>query len=75
MMLQDLTEADTGMTMKASWGAVQGLEALAKAIDEMKKALRKSSRFSVKMDEPTLPAVCTSLILVVGWRVYQLKIF
>lgn len=74
-MLQELTEADTGMTMKAGWGVVQGLEALAKAIDEMKKALRRSSRFSVKMDEPTLPAVRTSLILVVGWRMYQLKIF
>lgn len=75
MMLQELSKVDTGMTMKTGWGAVQGLEALAKAIDEMKKALRKSSRFSVKMDEPTLPAVRTSLILVVGWRMYRLKIF
>jgi len=41
--------------LRGSTKTKEGLEALAKAIDELKRGIRRSSRTSVKMDEPILP--------------------
>ncbi|KAH8961946.1 hypothetical protein BDL97_05G075200 [Sphagnum fallax] len=53
-LMQQVTKAQTA-DLEAIQKAQRGLEALAKAIDELKRGIRRSSRTSVKMDEPILP--------------------